>query len=226
MNHTKCPICGCEEIFYEEFQGNNSSGKATRVVSRIGGQSAAKVAGQVVGGVVGSYFGVGEQVAALGGSVAGYLAGNQIDKEFDKRKKPNKIICNCPSCSLRWNSKLHPQEVVRRVKSKKKEDDKVDFDWFGVITFLISAPIAGACWYLCDEFDSGFMWLLVRLALGVAGFFAIFGFIAIFTSAGNSSVFSNIKMAKKTRKMSLEEYVRFRNEYGLLDMDYDVEGRG
>lgn len=224
MNYTKCPICGCEELYYKEILDNSSSKGATRMVSKIGGQSAAKAAGQVVGGVVGDFFGVGEEGAKLGGSVASYLAGNQIDKEFDKRQKPTRIICNCPSCSLRWNSELHPQEVLRRIKRSKAKDDEVKFSWFGVTMFLISAPIATACWFFCDDYDSGFMWFLLRFALIVAGIFAIFGFIAIFADADNSRYFSDLKMAKKTRKMTLEEYVQFRNEHGFLD--YDVDGWG
>ena len=194
------------------------------MVSKIGGQSAAKVAGQVVGGVVGDFFGVGEEGAKLGGSVASYIAGNQIDKEFDKRQNPTRIICNCPSCSLRWNSKLHPQEVLRRIKRKKKDDETVKFDWFGISVLLVFGPIAGICWYFCDDYDSGFLWFLLRFGLIVSGIFAILGIgMAI---GNNSNFFKDLKLAKTARKMTLEEYVQFRNEYGFLDLDYDVDGRG
>lgn len=222
MNHTKCPICGCEEIFYKEIINNSTSGETTRIVSKIGGQSAATVAGQVVGGVVGDFFGVGEQGATLGGKVASYIAGDQIDKEFDKRKNPTRIICNCPSCSLRWNSELHPQEVLRIIKRSKTKDDEVKFEWDGIITFLISAPIAGACWYYCNTQDKGFLWYLLGLGLIVAGLCAILGFVWIFSL--NSNYISDLNMSRKTRKMTLEEYVQFRNVHGFLD--YDVGGWG
>lgn len=218
----KCPICG-SEIYLKKIAGNETSGEVTRFAAKLGGKSIAKVGGQVVGGLLGSLIGMPEDGAEWGGRAASMLAGQQIDKEFDKRKKSSKTICNCPTCSLKWDSSIQPQEVLDYIKHEKSISERAPkFDWFHVWVVLLLGPIVGAYWYYGLNNDTGLWWYLLLILMIPMSIIPIGSFsYLLFNELPNH--IKSLKQTRRIRKMSLVEYVQIKNRYGMFDEDLGVD---